>query len=82
MENNIKFKPTTEWMRKKYNEMNSLLFDNKLGECIFRIFTTGKGSQGRRLGCFGLENRNIRVSSYTGRMFIPGNWNYNEVIIN
>lgn len=82
MENNIKFKPTTEWMAQKYNEMNSLLFDNRLGECNFRVFTTGKGSQGRRLGCFGLENRNVRVSTYTRRMFIPDNWRYNEVIIN
>lgn len=82
MENNIKFKPTTEWMTQKYNEMNSQLFDNRLGECHFRVFTTGKGSQGRRLGCFGLENRNVRVSTYTRRMFIPDNWRYNEVIIN
>ena len=82
MENNIKFKPTTEWMAQKYNEMNSQLFDNRLGECNFRVFTTGKGSQGRRLGCFGLENRNVRVSTYTRRMFIPDNWRYNEVIIN
>ena len=82
MENNIKFKPTIEWMTQKYNEMNSLLFDNRLGECNFRVFTTGKGSQGRRLGCFGLENRNVRVSTYTRRMFIPDNWRYNEVIIN
>lgn len=82
MENNIKFKPTTEWMTKKYNEMNSLLFDNRLGECNFRIFTSGKGSQGRRLGCFGLDNRNIRVNIHTRRMFIPGTWNYNEININ
>lgn len=82
MENNIKFKPTTEWMAQKYNEMNSLLFDNRLGECNFRIFTTGKGSQGRRLGCFGLENRNVGVSTYTRRMFIPGTWNYSEININ
>ena len=82
MENNIKFKPTTEWMAQKYNEMNSQLFDNRLGECHFRVFTTGTGSQGRRLGYFGLKNRNIRVSKYTRRMFIPGTWNYNEININ
>ena len=82
MENDIKFKPTTEWMAQKYNEMNSLLFDNRLGECNFRIFTSGKGSQGRRLGCFGLVNRNVRVSTYTRRMFIPGTWGHNDIIIN
>lgn len=82
MENNIKFKPTTEWMAQKYNEMNSQLFDNRLGECNFRVFTTGKGSQGRFLGYFELENRNVRVSTSTRRMFIPDNWRYNEVIIN
>ena len=82
MENNIKFKPTIEWMTQKYNEMNSLLFDDKLGECNFRIFTSGKGSQGRRLGCFGLENRNIRINIYTRRMFIPGTWENNDIVIN
>lgn len=80
MEENIKFKPTTEWMTKKYNEMNSLLFDNKLGECNFRIFTSGKGSQGRRLGCFGLDSGNIRVNIHTRRMFIPGTWGHDIVI--
>lgn len=81
MENKIKFKPTTEWMSQKYNEMNSLLFDNRLGECNFRIFTTGKGSQGGQLGCFGLNNRNIRINIYTRRIFIPGTWGHNDDII-
>ena len=85
MENNIKFKPTTEWMSQKYNEMNSQLFDNRLGECNFRIFTTGKGSQGRVLGRFGLDGLNykdIRISKYTGKMYIPGNWYHSEININ
>lgn len=82
MENNIKFKPTTEWMTQKYNEMNLRLFDNRLGECNFRIFTSGKGSQGSRLGCFGLDNRNIRINIHTRRMFIPGTWGHDDIIIN
>lgn len=85
MENNIKFKPTTEWMAQKYNEMNSLLFDNRLGECNFRIFTSGKGSQGRFLGNFkldGLNYKDIRISYYTGKMYIPGNWYHSEININ
>ena len=40
------FKPTVEWMEQKYQEMNKLLFNGKLGQCNFAIFTSGKGSQG------------------------------------
>lgn len=82
MEENVKIKPTVEWIAEKYKEMNSWLFGGRLGRCNFRIFTSGKGSQGGRLGCFGLDNRNIRVSTYTRRMFIPGNWYHSEININ
>lgn len=82
MEENVKIKPTVEWIAEKYKEMNSRLFDNRLGECNFRIFTSGKGSQGRRLGCFGLDSGNIRVNIHTRRMFIPGTWGHDDIIIN
>lgn len=82
MGENVKIKPTVEWMAKKYEEMNSRLFDNRLGECNFRIFTSGKGSQGSRLGCFGFDSRNIRINIHTRRMFIPGTWGHDDIIIN
>lgn len=82
MEENVKIKPTVEWIAEKYEEMNSRLFDDRLGECNFRIFTSGKGSQGSRLGCFGLDARNIRVNIHTRRMFIPGTWGHDDIIIN
>lgn len=46
------FRPTVEWMRQKYDEMNQELFGGSLRECHFDIFIKGKGSEGRRLGFF------------------------------
>lgn len=45
-----KIRPTVEWMREKYDELNSWLFGGQLGGCNFNIFTTGRGSQGGTLG--------------------------------
>lgn len=64
------FKPTVEWMSKKYKEMNKLLFNGKLGDCDFGIFTTGKGSQGRTLGWFKMTGRNLKAKSYDRHMFV------------
>lgn len=65
-----KFKPTVEWMSKKYDEMNDLLFYGKLDKCDFGIFTTGKGSQGRTLGWFKMNGKNLKVKTYDRRMFV------------
>lgn len=64
------FKPTVAWMSEKYNEMNNLLFNGKLGACDFGIFTTGKGSQGRTLGWFKMTGRNLKAKSYDRHMFV------------
>jgi hypothetical protein len=68
------FKPTTNWMREKYNEMNDELFNGELGYCDFKIFTSGRGSQGRTLGYFQMRRENLRVDRYNRRMLIDNYW--------
>lgn len=63
------FKPTVEWMGKKYNEMNMQLFNNELGDCNFAIFTTGRGSEGGVLGWFKITAKNIRANRSDRHMF-------------
>lgn len=63
------FKASILWMREKYAEMNKQLFQNKLGDCKFEIFTTGEGSQGGTLGWFKISARGIYVNRYTRRMY-------------
>ena len=43
---------TVDWMSKKFNEMNALLFDCVLKPCKLSIFTKGKGSRGNTLGWY------------------------------
>lgn len=61
--------PTVEWMARKYDEMNQTLFGGELGACSFKIFTTGKGSQGGVLGWFRITTNSIRYEKGTRRMF-------------
>lgn len=63
------FRPTIEWMQRKYDELNNELFDGCLGPCQFHIFTNGKGSQGRRLGSFKMTSTGIQVWKNSRRMF-------------
>lgn len=69
MEDKGLMKATPEWMRKKYAEFNDLLFGGKLGDCDFRIFTTGKGSYGKTLGRFRL-GFSVQVDLSTRRMHV------------
>lgn len=81
MEENVKIKPTVEWIAEKYKEMNSWLFGGRLGRCNFGLFTTGKGSEGGTLGKFRLGvsckaetySRRMYVPSYTERIYIHSN---------
>lgn len=66
------FVPTVQWMATKYIEMNEKLFDGELGECNFKVFTTGRGSQGGTLGWFKITGRNILVNRYSRRMYLNG----------
>jgi len=76
--NDMGFKPTVEWMAKKYWEMNEQVFNGELGDCDFGIFTTGRGSEGGVLGWFKITGRNIRIKRSTRRMFMRG-WEDEEI---
>lgn len=72
--NDEKMKPTVEWMSRKYDEMNQLLFNGELGGCQFKVFTSGRGSNGGTLGWFGFEDsENLRVRRADKRLFRE-NW--------
>lgn len=64
------FVPDIRWMSENYNKLNKLLFDNRLGTCDFRIFTTGKGANGRVLGWFKTLGKNLYYKKKSRRMFI------------
>ena len=68
-ENEVKFKPTIEWMKKWYDKLNAELFNGKLQQCNFNIFTNGSGSNGNTLGFFILDGRNLKASRSTGRLY-------------
>lgn len=70
------FKPTIEWMRIMYHEMNNVLFGGMLGECDFEIFTNGKGSEGRTLGRFSLRSSGLKYERFSRRIFQE---TYNDV---
>lgn len=76
MDNNEKvFKPTSEWMSLKYDEMNDKLFNGELGECDFSIFTSGTGSEGGVLGWFKIGNRSVKANRYDRQMYVQhGAW--------
>lgn len=63
------FKPTIEWMRKKYNEMNKELFNDSLGNCYFNIFTTGRGSGGNTLGTFQIKAKGLKYDRYSKAIY-------------
>lgn len=69
IDENQLFIPDEDWMAINYSKMNRLLFDNRLGNCNFEIFKTGKGSNGNVLGWFCIQNKNIRYSKSTRQMF-------------
>lgn len=63
-----KFIPTIDWIRDKYNELNTWLFDGKLGDCDFELFTKGKGSMGRTLGLFKFQRTGLKARRSDRRM--------------
>lgn len=70
------FKPTTEWMKEKYDQINQECFGGELGECEFSLFTTGKGSQGKWLGYFSIGNKNVRYRRSDRHMYVKGHYGY------
>lgn len=69
-ESSNKIEVTSEWMQKKYDELNKTLFNGELGSCILRPFTSGKGSQGRTLGWFKITRNGVYIDRSTRRMYI------------
>ena len=69
MENDdrILMRATPEWIEKKYNEMNQLLFNGSLGQCNFGLFSSGRGSEGGWLGRFRIGGK-IVVNRITRQM--------------
>lgn len=67
------FRPTVEWMKRKYDEMNARLFRGTLGDCSFDIFTTGRGSEGKTLGKFSIRGSRIFVDRYSRRLYKTSN---------
>ena len=59
--------PTTEWMARKYEEMNKLCFNGELGPCNFAVEKLHPVSV---LGCFRMNNPNIRYYRNDRNMFI------------
>lgn len=49
---------TPEWLKAKYDEFNRQLFNGRLDDCYFGVFTSGHGSRGRTLGLFSLDRPN------------------------
>ena len=70
MEEDRTFKPTVEWMARKYDEMNNWLFNGQLGKCDFDVFTSGRGSQGSVLGWFKITGDNIYIDRGSRRMYV------------
>ena len=73
------FKPTVEWMREKYDELNEKLFRGSLDECDFAIFTTGRGSQGGVLGWFKMCGDSLRISA-SDRHIYKREWGYKDYV--
>lgn len=74
------FSPTVQWMNQKYNEMNVELFNGELGNCDFEVFTTGNGSQGKRLGFFSMRGYGLKYNTQDRRLFIYSS--FERVFIN
>ncbi len=68
------FVPNPQWMSEKYDEMNAMLFNGRLGSCGFNIFTTGKGSGGGVLGWFKITGYGIKIDRRTRKMFYENYW--------
>ena len=66
-----KFVPTVDWIAEKYFELNEWLFKGKLGNCLFEIYTTGKGME-TTLGHFRFTGTNIKYDKRTRQMYYAG----------
>ena len=63
-----KFTPTIDWITEKYFELNEWLFKGKLGNCLFEVYTSGKGME-RSLGHFRFTGNGVKYNKRTRRMY-------------
>lgn len=63
-----KFTPTVDWIADKYFELNEWLFNGRLGNCLFEVFTRGEGME-TSMGHFRFTGRGIKYSERTGQMY-------------
>lgn len=73
-----KFTPTVDWIAEKYFELNEWLFNGKLGNCLFEVYTSGKGME-RSLGHFRFTGTNIKYDKRTRQMYYTS-YGYRENI--
>ena len=66
-----KFTPTVDWITEKYFELNEWLFNGRLGNCLFEVFTRGEGME-TSLGHFRLTGRSVKYNKRTRQMFYVG----------
>lgn len=75
------FKPTVEWMSKRYDEANQKLFNGSLKQCDFGLFTTGSGSRGNTNGWFRITARGLKYNSRDRRLYKEV-YGYEKVYVN
>ena len=74
-----KFTPTVDWIADKYFELNEWLFNGRLGNCLFEVFTRGEGME-TSLGHFRFTGRGIKYSERTGQMYYCPDYGQKEKI--
>lgn len=63
-----KFTPTVDWIADKYFELNEWLFNGKLGNCLFEVYTSGKGGE-TSLGHFRFTGKGVKYRRNTRQMY-------------
>ena len=63
-----KFTPTVDWITEKYFELNEWLFNGRLDNCLFEVYTSGKGME-RSLGHFRFTGNGVKYNKRTGQMY-------------
>ena len=63
-----KFTPTVDWIAEKYYELNEWLFNGRLDNCLFEVFTRGEGME-TSMGHFRFTGRGVKYNKKTGQMY-------------
>ena len=63
-----KFTPTVDWIAEKYYELNEWLFNGRLDNCLFEVFTRGEGME-TSLGHFRFTGRGVKYNERTRQMY-------------